>query len=101
VLEGGAGTDLVVVAIVILLSPPMLVTGSSVVDARDAVVLFPGLILLDGDGRNDVAIVSPWDNEGRVTPGRSSLVRDICEPLNVTTEGCCDGDCEDAIGELL
>jgi hypothetical protein len=49
----------VVVAVVVLLSPPMLVTGSSVVEARDDVVLFPDLMLPDGDGRNVLAIVLP------------------------------------------
>jgi hypothetical protein len=59
VLEGRAGADRVVVAVVVLLSPPMLVTGSSVVEARDDVVLFPDLMLPDGDGRNVLAIVLP------------------------------------------
>jgi hypothetical protein len=68
VLDGRASADLVVVAVEVL-SAPMLVTGSSVTDARD-VVEFPGLRLPDGEGRNDVAIVLPWMNEGRVTPGR-------------------------------
>jgi hypothetical protein len=105
VLEGRADADLVVVAVVVLISPPMLVTESSVVNAPNGVILFPGLMVRDGDGRNDVAIVLPWENKGRGIPRIWSLVRNICEPLNVTTEGGydgdCDCDCEDAIGELL
>jgi hypothetical protein len=48
----------VVVAVVVLFAPPMLLTGSSVVDALD-VVVFPDLMLPDGDGRVVVAIVLP------------------------------------------